>query len=327
MASFKCKCGDCFTTKQNMVRHQNGKSCKAGARGKTNKKPVFKCPNPKCKSVIGRSDNLKRHLETCKYTVKKKNNVVEGKNNKKNNLNNTNNGDIMYNNNNNNNNKKITINKTGETYINIMVFGKDGLKDLPYSKIAKILGANKNIFESTVETVNFDPECPEHHNVYCDDLKSGHGYVYGENGWCSKRMDEILEQILDSKTSDFSQLYELFGDRLTDKDKNRIMSAIEDAREGIIRHDGKIHTPGSRKRLKDQIRMIIYNNRDVVKETRQKTDKNKSKNKSKFTKLKPTFRDIPSEDEDSDLDSDNSEIDELTMDDVQNVEEDSYEEI
>lgn len=289
MTEIKCKCGMSFANKQNLTRHMSSGSCKKNKNSKTNKK-MFKCSNPKCKSDFTRADSLKRHMKTCKYNTKKCKASIKGDNNNKNTFNTTNDGNIK------NYNNSIVNKRGGTININLVIFGKDGAESLITPKLIKILNSKGNLFESALKVVNFDPESPEHHNVYCDDLKSGNGHVYGENGWSSKRMEEILEKILDSKTSDFDKLCDLFGDHLSEKTINRIRNAISEVRG--FDAEGKIYPSGDRKKLKAYIKNILYDNRDIVKETRNKTKKIPSKTK----KYKQKIRDV-SDDEDVDDDS------------------------
>lgn len=305
MSRFKCECKDTFATKQSLERHISSGSCRLNANSKTNKKNMFKCHNLNCKSKFPRADSLKRHMKNCKYSPKKCKGLIKGN---KNTLSNTNDGNISnYNN--------SIIHKQGDINIkniNLVVFGKDGPESMFNPKLIEILNSGNNLYESALKIVNFDPKCPKHHNVYCNDLKSGNGHVYGENGWSSKRLDEILEKILDSKTSDFNQLCDLFGDHLSEKTKDRIKNAIGEVRG--IGYDGKIYPPGARKKLKTYIKNILYDNREMVKETRNKT-------LSRTKKQKPRFDGIPSEEEILD----DSIIDDLTIDDLNN--DDSCEEI
>lgn len=279
MSELKCKCGLTFANKQNLSRHKKSGSCKKNKNIETHK-----CTNPGCEGSFGRIDNLKRHLKTCKFV-------------KINNIENTDAGIIGDHNTlelqkNTYDNKTINVHND----IKLIFFGKDGIDNIDIQKLIKILGSKKNMYESVVEVINFDPECPENHNVYCSDLKSGVGHVYDADGWRTKRIEEILDNIIDSKSADLNQLKEIMGDHLSKKDQDRIISAIDEAREAVSGHDGKSYPMGSRKKLKQYIKQILYNKRDMVIETRKKTDRRKSKKKY-----------VPSDSEDSDEEDSNEE--------------------
>jgi len=280
---FNCDiCHIDFTEKKNLVRHQKTKH-KKDSNSKTNKKETFKCID--CGKSLSRRDALKRHMKTCKSV-------------KINNIKNTDAGIIGDNNTlelqkNNYDNKTINVHND----VKLIVFGKDGIDNMTLKKLMKILGSKRNVYESVVDVVNFDPECPESHNVYCSDLKSGVGHIYDEDGWRTKRIEEILDNIIDSKSLDLNQIKELMGDNLSKKNQDRIMSAIDEARGAIAGHDGRTYPPGSRKKLKQYIKQILYNKRDMIMKTRKKTS-NKKHNK-KNTRTSEEEMDEETNEEDS----------------------------
>jgi len=267
------KCGKQFTRKYELIRHQKS-SCKSSKNSKSNKKNVFSCSY--CKQSFNRRDNLSRHLKICK---KKPISKISKKTNSDNTVVGDHHTNIGDNNNNVNINNNYNIEKKEEIHIHLHLFGKDG-SDSVITNIGELTNSNCNIFEKLLESVNFDPNKPQYHNVYCSDLKSGVGHVYEKDGWNTKCISEVLNKILDSKTSDIIKTLELNGDALNDKAKNKLKSAIDQAREAIIGHDGKSYPPGTRKQLMKFIKQIIYNKRNIALDTKQKI-KNNSKKKSK----------------------------------------------
>ena len=277
------KCGNYFSGKYELNRHQ--KSSKCASNSKTTKKIEFSCIH--CKKKFGRKDVLSRHLKICKKKPITK--ISNSKVNNKKLMNNNTGSKVTANGNGNENHITIDhsskkegdtyIEKKGDLHIHLHLFGKDG-PDSVITNIGELTNSNCNIFEKLLESVNFDPNKPQYHNVYCSDLKSGVGHVYEKDGWNTKCISEVLNKILDSKTSDIIKTLELNGDALNDKAKNKLKSAIDQAREAIIGHDGKSYPPGTRKQLMKFIKQIIYNKRNIALDTKQKI-KNNSKKKSK----------------------------------------------
>lgn len=270
MDEFQCECGQILSSKFNLSRHKYGSNCSLKkSNSKSNKKRIFRCRNKPCKSTFARSDHLTRHLKICKFKpVTKKTTKIKSDNN------NTGIGDMHTNiGDQTGDNNKINIdnstNKKGDVNINLIIFGKDGPASV-ITNISELINSNCNIFEKLIETVNFDPEKPQHHNVYCSDLKSGVGHVYEKDGWNTKCISEVLNKILDSKTSDIIKTLEMNGDVLNDRARNKLKSAIDEAREAIIGHDGKTYPPGTRKQLMRYIKQIIYNKRNIVINTKKK---------------------------------------------------------
>ena len=273
MPGYKCVCGMTFSTEYNLKRHCEGKNCTKNSNSKTNKKTLFKCKNPGCKVECGRKDNLTRHMKKCKYKNK---NVVNAKNFEINgNSNNTNNigkGDVVG-------NDKIVNSGDFRTYnITINSFGKDGSESIDFDVLKVLTQTPKsNTFSKLVKSVNFDPNKPQHHNVYLDDLKSGVGHVFEKDQWNVKRIPEILDELIDSKVSDVIKFVEEQRDVIKKKLRTQLLSAVDEVRETPIGHDGKSYPPGARSGIKKHIRTSLYNNRDTVIETRKKTEKNKSR--------------------------------------------------
>jgi len=144
----------------------NKKGCSKKGGSKVNKKPqVHKCVY--CDKVYKRKDTLTRHRKNCKSN--------------KNNINGTNNHDntLIAGDNN-------TINNI---YVNLIIVphGKDGIKDLELKDIKNILKSDSHPIENMILKVNFDPDKPQHHNVYYSDIKSAYGEVYEDQKWTKKK--------------------------------------------------------------------------------------------------------------------------------------------
>ena len=272
MSEFVCKCGVEFTSKFNLFRHQNTNRCSMNKSNSKSKKRMYKCKNKGCDNSFTRPDNLKRHTTTCKKKSTKITNKSHNKTNttigNKNNV-----GDV--NNNCNINKEIIKGNKVNNVYL--IVFGQDGHKSITNDVLNKLMNSKQSVYETLVQNVNFDPSNPQYHNVYCSDLKSGFGHIYEKNGWVTKCIDEVLDRLVDSKTSDMIKMLEVGADFLNDKTKNKLRSAIDEAREVINGYDGRSYPPGSRKRLKKYIKHIIYNNRKMVMKTKDKISKKRNK--------------------------------------------------
>lgn len=134
-------------------------------------KKMFVCK--KCKYITSRKDNLNRHRGTkrCDQNKaklekqKKKKMKINIKTNVKNKIG--------------NNNKIINSNNV---IINLIVFAKDGIKNISPTDLSKILGSKENIIESIVLNVNLNSNKPQNHNVLYSDLKSSYGEIYEDDG-------------------------------------------------------------------------------------------------------------------------------------------------
>ncbi len=147
--------------------------------------------------------------------------------------------------------------------INLFFFGKDGIENLTSKDYKKILKSNKSIIEELITQVNFNPDKPQHHNVYFPNIKSGYGVVYEDNKWIYKKINEIINILLDAKIEDLHEILNDMGDFLTIDVRDEILNAIENA-------DHK--SPNSRKKLMKYIKAILYNNKDMIIKTRKFTE-------------------------------------------------------
>ena len=208
MEGFKCKkCKNILKTKQSLSRHEN--IC-----GNKNPKITFECEY--CESVFSRNDSLKRHYNTCKckkMTIKNNNNNNNNTTKKNNNITKKNNINANIKGNNNKIIQKPIYN------VNLIMFSKDGIKSLGSKEYKKIFGSEKHMIEELITQINFNPDKPQHHNVYCQDL------------------NEILNDM---------------NDFLSKKKREKIKRALEDANHQST-------PPGSRKKMMKYIKAILYN--------------------------------------------------------------------
>lgn len=247
MPLFTCKkCSKTFDRKSHFERHKNRKSdCRYGS--KVNKK-IIKHTCKKCNKKFSRKDSLDRHAKGCKVKIIKTkikgddNNLIAG--NKINSINKSPNSNII--------NSKI-IN------INLVVFSKDGVDNISQKDLSKILGSNKNILESIISNVNLNPNKPQHHNILYNDTKSSYGEVYENNTWIRKKIDEVLEILIDTKIEDLNEILNDMGDFLNEKSQNKIKETIKNF---------DCSRPGARKKLKSFLKPILYNNKDMIVKTR-----------------------------------------------------------
>lgn len=262
MVNYKChNCGHIFDRKSNLDNHlARKKACNKQSGSKTNKK-VFDPTCKGCGRTFSRRDSLKRHMNNCKGNNKKTNQNVKGKK-------------II----NGNKNKQIkikadnssTVNNILDNHINVVnlyVFGKDGIKNLTSEELFKMLRSNNNCYESLISMVNFNPDKPQHHNVYYPDMKSSYGVIYENNKWITKKIEEILNLILDAKTEDLNEIINEFGDCLNKKTRIKIKNAIENA---------DYSKPDCRKKLISYLKPILFNNKNMIIKTRKnfETDQN-----------------------------------------------------
>ena len=253
MVSYTCeKCNKIFDRKFLFDRHINRKTDCTNSGSKTSKPIDHKCK--KCKKNFSRKDSLNRHLKICKCSVSNSNNnsaSIKGNNNK---------NSIVGNNN-------LALNECKNFSINVVVFTKDGIQSLTPQELSNMFKSNNNLFESMIHFINFNPNKPQHHNVYYPDMKSSYGVVYENKKWVMRKINEILDMLLDAKIEDLNEILNEMGDFLSKKTRQKIRETIE----GI-----DYSKPGYRKKLITYLKPILYNNKDIIIKTRKMTESNET---------------------------------------------------
>lgn len=241
------KCNKKFANNYTLKRHQeNAQSCNPSG-SKTKKINYYRCKN--CSKKFTRKDSLKKHndLNRCKKNNKIK---VKGDNNGVNNVDIS--GDI-----NGDNNVTVANFIKSPVTINLVYFGKDGIKNLTYDEINHLIKSNDNLIEFLIKTVNLNPNKPQHHNILYTNLRSSHGRAYKNDKWVVNKIDELIDILIDAKLEDLNDILNEM-DFLNDKSKNKIKDTIT----------GLDYTkPNARKKLASYIKPILYNHKDMIIET------------------------------------------------------------
>ncbi len=248
MVVYQCKkCGKEFNKKSNYKQHQKRKTkCNSGSHSKTNKKNKFKCSG--CKKEYSRKDSLTRHTKICKSNINK------NKGNK--NVNTNGNENII-----NNKNSKITINKDNNTNVNLILLNYPPDNYSFASDIGDILNSNENLIMEIIKKTNTNKNRPEHHNIYFPDLKKPVGEIYKNNKWNPKKIDEIVNIMIENNTECLKTYLKDLGIVLDKKTIDKIKKTYQEF------YDAK-----SRKILADHIKMLLFANRKMIKKTRKKVN-------------------------------------------------------
>lgn len=235
MPLFACKtCSKQFDHRSNYLAHKNKKNpCKVSDNNsKSNKLSlIHKCN--KCKKTFSRTDFLNRHTKSC--TGKK----------------------IKF-----NGDDAIVFNTIADhNTANLVLpfdFSTDGHQNITLQELS-ILAHSKDVWSSLVEIVNFNPNKPQHHNVYYPDLKSGYGVVFINNKWVEMKIFEILYTILNSKINDLKSLLNNTKACLNIHSIHNLQNALNDA---------DLSNRTIRNKIFKYLKTVLHNGKDIVIETR-----------------------------------------------------------
>ena len=230
----KCKnCGKKFTYKQNRWRHE--KNCNETIENKDDKSKdetilEMKKEMDEYKAEMGKlKDMLQKALKIHPKTLQKINNQ----------LNNTNNGTI--------NNNTV-----------IIQLGKEDLtKMLTTNEKMSILNRQAMGINDLVKLVHTSGKYKKCMNVYITNLQNTIGYMYDEkqNNFIAVNKNELLNDLVDSRMYDIEKFYDKLQLKLEPEKATRIKKFIDKMKnEEDCLKDLK----------KEEIKLILYNNRESI---------------------------------------------------------------
>jgi hypothetical protein len=146
----------------------------------------------------------------------------------------------------------------GVQNIILIGYGKEDMSQIDRSDILK---GYKDGFYSTLEltdTVHFNPKYPEYHNVYISSMKNKYAMMYDGTDWNLVKKNVLIDKIYSKNKNYIEENLDDFYDSLTKsqiKALNR-WTDIEDDTDKRIRE------------IKESIKMLLYNKRDISIKTR-----------------------------------------------------------
>ena len=155
-----------------------------------------------CTKNCSRSDNLKRHLKTCKKKKIHDLELLEEKNKEiellKSQLKETNKTSLTTNNTNNNTNNHINNNSHNTTNNTIIInnYGEENIEHLGKKYLLNLFGRTHRAIPLLVEKIHFDPEHPENQNIKLPNKKLPYIKIRKNDKWqFVDRKSEIINLI------------------------------------------------------------------------------------------------------------------------------------
>ena len=233
----RCKyCGRNFKASNNMYRHIN-LYCDIKKQNDKQKDEILE----RLIKLEEENKQLKKKITKIEKTDKKT------KINKTTNIN-TNNGAI---------NNGTVINN----HINLVAFGREDMTKIDKKEILMILRKGYDSTLRLTETVHFNPKYPEYHNVYITNMKDKYAMMYDGKSWNLTIKEDLINRLYDDKKDYIEENVEDFVKFLTKSQKNAL-----DRWANTDEEDKKI------KRLKERIKLLLYNSRDVPINTQKHID-------------------------------------------------------
>jgi len=140
--------------------------------------------------------------------------------------------------------------------IKILAYNNTDVSHLTDNDYLKCLKHSNFCIPHLIEKIHFNPKKPENHNIYISNLKNNYVMIYNGNKWMLNDRDESIQNLIDEKESIIEQKLEEWienGEKYPDimKKFNRYLEKKE--------NDTVLN------KIKSEIKLMLFNNRDIVK--------------------------------------------------------------
>lgn len=234
---YSCKsCNKTFSSKSSMYRH-NRENCIIKKQHDAAKIEIFDRLiklEENNKRLEEENTLLKREMRKMKSIDQTINNIYNS-----NDTNNTNNGLIINNN------------------ITLVGYGNEDMTKLDKSEVLKVLQTGYKSALKLTETVHFNPNYPEYHNIYISNMKDKYAMMFDGTNWMLTTKDDLINRIYDDKKNYIEENLDAFVDSLTTARK-RALERWLNTDEDDPNDNPKI------KQIKDSIKLLLYNKRNIA---------------------------------------------------------------
>lgn len=165
-----------------------------------------------------------------------------------------NNTQIMKNSNNTNNTNNINNNIVNIGTI-VVKFGEEDLSKLDKSDVIKLLNGYNTAINLT-KLIHFNPKHPEFHNVYIPNMRAKYAMMYN-GSWDLIDRQTLINAIYDNKKNYVENNLDEF-----------ILSLTQSKKDALIRWLDTDDDHKKIKEVKENIKLVLYNSRNIPMETR-----------------------------------------------------------
>ena len=149
-----------------------------------------------------------------------------------------------------------TIVQNIQNNIKLLAYDKTDISDLTEKDFIRCFNHNNMCVPHLLKRIHFNRKKPENHNVFLSNLKSGYIMLYDGKQWNTYNRDEVIDDMFDEKHDILEQKYEEWVD--VGKDYPIIYYKFR-------RYLEKINNDVVMKKIKDEMKLVLYNNRNIVK--------------------------------------------------------------
>ena len=139
----------------------------------------------------------------------------------------------------------------------MVLFGQEDMNKLGDAQLKYVLNQGYLSIPALTEKVHFNKSIPEYQNVYISNMRDKYVMIYNNNDWSLEERDPVIEQLYTDKRDFLIEKYDELKKELpkyTIKKFDRFIRDLEN--KEVITN------------TKQEIRLILYNNRKIPENTR-----------------------------------------------------------
>ena len=240
------KCSGCNYTsdiKQRISRHQKSKNLKCVDSFIIEEKISIICEY--CNKSFSVKKSLQRHYKTCKKNTDIISAEVKQLREEVNQMKNNNKGDIV---------NTITNNTTNNVTINVQLNGyrDSSINHIDNRHFENIVKKMTYMIPDIVQLVHFNEKVPENHNICIKNINGKYALVYNGEKWIKMSKTDVINDLIIIHEMNIRNWVEDEVNPELLKEYERYEYEKEKSTEMISR-------------IKEEIGLVLYNNRDVIK--------------------------------------------------------------
>jgi hypothetical protein len=137
------------------------------------------------------------------------------------------------------------------------------INEMDFAMLKAITSVHEHPITSLLVIAHFNENWPEHHNVYCEDMKDNVCHVFINDKWTTMGTKETIDKIVKNMSVNVMDMYKQASSFASDEAKETFhwkMACVESNNSNNI----------VRKILERDIKEILVNNKEMVKKSRRR---------------------------------------------------------
>ena len=152
----------------------------------------------------------------------------------------------------------ITLNQQNNVSNNIKLLGyrNTDISHLSDKDFISCISHSNFCIPHLIKKIHFDPDKPENHNIYISNIKNNYAMIYDGDKWNLTNKDDLINEILEEKEIIIEEKLEEWLEK--GKQYPEIMKKF-------TRYLEKKENDVVLDKIKDEVKLVLFNNRSLVK--------------------------------------------------------------